>query len=168
MAAAAVEAGEADLGVVGELPRSLTLDTTPIARDELVLVVATKHALATKGTTTLDQVLREPLIVGEPGSDSRGCDEAALEEYEISPAKLTIAMEANSNSSIRAVVERGVGVAFLSQRANRHETGLVRVRIRGFCPRRQLYLVKDRRRFLSSPSRQFLECVDNWRSRHTR
>ena len=168
MAAAAVEAGEADLGFVGELPRSLTLDTTPIAQDELVLVVATKHALATKGTTTLDQVLREPLIVREPGSGSRRCVEAALEEYGISPAKLTIAMEVNSNSSIRAAVERGVGVAFLSQRANRHETGLVRVRIRGFCPRRQLYLVKDRRRVLSSPSRQFLEFVDNWRSRHTR
>lgn len=166
VATAAVEAGEADVGFVGELPRSSKLVAMAVAEDELVLVVAADHPLAGKGTTTLKQLRREALIVREPGSGSRRCVERALEEHGLSPAQLTIAMEVNSNDAIRAAVERGVGVAFLSQRANRHTIGLAPVKIRGFRPRRQLYVISDPRHIPLTPARQFLEFVEQWRSKH--
>jgi DNA-binding transcriptional LysR family regulator len=163
MAAAAVEAGEADLGFVGELPGSSALEATAVGDDELVLIVAADHPLADKGTTTLKQLRREALIVREPGSGSRRCLERALDEHGLSLADLEIAMEVNSNDAIRAAVERGVGIAFLSQRDKRHEVGLASVKIRGFRVRRQLYLIRNTGRILATPARQFLQFVEEWR-----
>lgn len=76
--------------------------------------------------------------------------------------ELRIAMEANSNDAIRAAVERGVGVALLSQRALRNQTGLSPVKVRGFRPRRQLYVISDPCRIPSAPARQFLAFLDAW------
>ena len=72
-------------------------------------------------------------------------------------------MEVNSNDAIRAAVERGVGIACLSQRDNRHEVGLASVKIRGFRVRRQLYLIRNTGRILATPARQFLQFVEEWR-----
>ena len=163
MATAAVEAGEADVGFVGEPPRGSSLEAKAVAEDELVLVVAANHPLADKGTTTLKQLCREPLIVREPGSASRRCVEQALEEHGQSATDLTIAMEVNSNDAIRAAVERGVGVAFVSQRASHPESGLVHVKVRGFRPRRQLYVIRDPARIPTPPARHFLAFIDQWR-----
>ncbi|MDH3719019.1 MAG: selenium metabolism-associated LysR family transcriptional regulator [Planctomycetota bacterium] len=166
LATAAVEAGEADVGFVGELPRSSTLHAQAVAEDELVLVVGAEHPLAGKGTTTLKQLCREALIVREPGSGSRRCVERALEEHGISPADLNIAMEVNSNDAIRAAVEQGVGVAFFSQRAIRKEGNIATIKVRGFRPRRQLYLIRNPDRNPTPPARQFLAFVKEWRSAH--
>ena len=163
MAAAAVQIGEADMGFVGELPGSSALEATVVAEDELVLVVAADHPLAGKGATTLKRLCREALIIREPGSGSRRCFERALQEHDFSLADLEIAMEVNSNDAIRAAVERGVGVAFLSQRDKRHEIGLASVKVRGFRVRRKLYLIRDPHRILATPARQFLEFVEEWR-----
>jgi DNA-binding transcriptional LysR family regulator len=163
MAATAVEAGEADLGFVGELPGSSKLEATAVAEDELVLVVAVDHELADKGTTTLNRLRREALIVREPGSGSRRCFERGLQEHGLSLDEFEIALEVNSNDAIRAAVERGVGVAFLSQRDKRHEIGLKSVKVRGFRVRRQLFVIRDPRRVLATPARQFLDFVEEWR-----
>ena len=167
-AAAVIEAGEADLGFVGELPRSSLLEARPVAEDELVLFVGADHPLAAKGSTTLKQLRREPLIVRESGSASRGCVERSLDEHGLSPAEFTIAMEVNSNDAIRAAVQRGVGVAFLSRRASCRQSGLALVKIRGFHPRRQLYVIRNTRRKLPKPARHFLDFIEEWRRDHHR
>lgn len=166
IATAAVESGEADVGFVGELPRSSKLEATAVAQDALTLVVASGHPLAGKATTTLTRLRREALIVREPGSGTRRCVERALEERGLSPAELTIAMEVNSNDAIRAAVKRGIGVAFVSERASRHATGLVPVKVRGLRPRRQLYVIRDPGRVLPAPARQFLQFVQQWKARN--
>jgi DNA-binding transcriptional LysR family regulator len=163
-ATAAVEAGQVDVGFVGELPRSSQLEARAVAEDELVLFVAKDHSLAANGFTTLKQLRREPLIVREPGSASRGCVERALHEHGLSPAELTIAMEVNSNDAIRAAVERGVGVAFLSGRSNFHQTGMAPIKVRGFHPQRQLYVIRDLGRIPPTPARHFLAFVEQWRA----
>jgi LysR family transcriptional regulator, low CO2-responsive transcriptional regulator len=162
VATLAVESGEVDVGFVGELPRSSELEAQAVAEDELVLVVAADHHFAKKGFTTLKQLIREPLIVREPGSGTRRCIEQAMEEQGVSPSKLHIAMEINSNEAIRAAVERRAGVAFLSQREKRHETGLTTITVRSFHPRRQLYVINNPLRALPTPARQFLAFVKEW------
>jgi len=164
VAAAAVETGEADVGFVGELPHSSALEARAVAEDELVLVVAADHPLAEKGTTTLKQLCRESMIVREPGSGSRRCVELALQEHGFSVTDLNIAMEVNSNDVIRAAIVQGVGVAFLSQRANRHQADLASVKVRGFHPRRELYVISDPRRIPLAPAQQFLSFVEQRRS----
>ena len=52
----------------------------------------------------------------------------------------------------------------LATLANRHEIGLARVKVRGFRPRRQLYVISDPRHIAPSPAREFLEFVERWRA----
>jgi len=162
LAAEAVESGEADVGFVGALPRSSTLEARPVAEDELVLVVAKGHPLAGTRMTTLKQLQHQQLIVREPGSASRSCVERELEDKGLAPGDFMIAMEVNSNAAIRAAVEQGVGVAFLSARSSHQLSGLVPIKVRGFHPRRQLYVVHRPASTQSEIVGQFLEFVAQW------
>tara|TARA_B100000809_G_scaffold28094_2_gene24382 strand:+ start:211 stop:1101 length:891 start_codon:yes stop_codon:yes gene_type:complete len=162
LAAEAVESGDADVGFVGALPRSSTLEARPVAEDELVLVVARGHPLAGTRMTTLKQLQHQQLIVREPGSASRSCVERELKDKGLVPGDFTIAMEVNSNAAIRAAVEQGVGVAFLSARSSHQLSGLVPIKVRGFHPRRQLYVVHRPASSQSEIVGQFLEFVAQW------
>lgn len=166
LAAEAVQSGAADVGFIGELPRSPALRATPVAEDDLCLVVGLDHPWATKGSATLHQLCREPLIVREPGSGSRHCVERKLEEHGISPAALSIVMEANSNYAIRDAVARSVGVAFLSRRAVTEGAGVAPVKVRGFQVRRSIYLIRDGDRHPPPACRAFVTFVETWRSQH--
>lgn len=165
-AAQAVEEEEADVGFVGELPQSSLLKAQPFADDELVLIVPPDHRLAEKQTMTLNELKSERLIVREAGSGSRRCVEKALESRGLSPDDLNIAMEVNSNDAIRAAVQRGAGIAFLSEKSIQNELAagsIVAVKIRGVRPRRQLYLVTKPDRIPSPPAREFLAFMQRHR-----
>lgn len=160
----AVERGLADVGLVGELPRSSNLQTTPIASDELVLVVPRGHRMSQAKHATIDALRQERLIVREPGSGSRRCVDQALEAAGVAPGELSVAMEVNSNESIRAAISRGVGVAFLSRHAlvdEGTESDLVSVRLKGFRAQRQLYVITDPRRIPSPQVRKFLSLLED-------
>ncbi|MDG2383271.1 MAG: selenium metabolism-associated LysR family transcriptional regulator [Pirellulaceae bacterium] len=163
----AVEAGDADLGFVGELPSSAKLEATPIIEDELTLFVSSRHPLASKGTTTIKQLCSEPLITREAGSGTRRCVEQALIDHDVSPGELTIAMEFNSNDAIRAAVKRGVGVAFLSKRTHLNVDGLTLIKVRGFRPIRDLYLISRLNKKHRPPADQFFAFLKEWRRGHS-
>lgn len=159
----AVEQGDADVGFVGELPHAAQLTARAIASDELVLVAPADHPLAKRRTATKKHLRSESLIVREPGSGSRRCVEEALQQSGIAMADLTIAMEVNSNEAIRAAVERGVGLGFLSSRTVEDESAagsIVPIKIRGFRAVRKLYVVYDRKRIPTAPMRLFLEFLE--------
>ena len=161
-AAKAVESGEADLGFVGELPRSSGLKALAITTDRLVLVVSPEHALARNKRVSLNRLRTEPLIIREPGSASRRCVDQALEAAGLLPDDLNIVLEINSNDAIRAAVERGVGAAFLSSAAivrEIEEGRLVKVTIPGVRPQRQLYLITEHNRVPKPSVREFLSFV---------
>ncbi|MFV2065403.1 MAG: selenium metabolism-associated LysR family transcriptional regulator [Pirellulales bacterium] len=162
----AVESGEAELGIVGELPRAARLCAKAIASDELTLVVPPDHAFASAKKVTLDAFCREPLIVRGPNSGSRRCVEQALSRAGLSPNELTITMEVNSNEAIRAAVERGVAIAFLSTRAVSREIQdgrLASVEIEAVKAERSLYLVTDPQRMPTRVAREFFSFLDRWR-----
>ena len=161
-ATAQVLAGEAELGVVGEVEQEERLQYEEIAQDELVLIVAPEHPLARSRTASLEEVLRWPLIVRESGSGSRRCVEAALRQAGVAPRRLKVALEVNANEAIRRAVAQGAGVAFQSQAVIRQEVRdglLVPVRIRHFRPRRLLYAIWRRGQELSAPAREFLRFI---------
>ena len=167
-AADTVESGEADLGFVGELPRSSQLRSCSIATDKLVLVVSPQHALSGCKKTSLRRLRTESLIVREPGSGTRRCVEQALEAAGLAPDELNIAMEVNSNDAIRAAVEGGLGAAFLSQATIAHEIDegrLVPLTVTGVRPQRKLYLITDPDRIPNAIVRAFLAFVRQWQDR---
>lgn len=161
--AAAVLAGEADVGLVGELPRDSDLVAQAIAEDELVLVAPADHKLSKRKSLTVEQLASQPLIIREPGSASRHCVEQHLEASGIVPSDLNIVMEANSNEAIRAAVGRGAGMAFQSRLAVRAdvEAGrLMAIKLRGLRILRQLYAIHNKRRAPTAAMRAFLDFLE--------
>lgn len=164
----AVCSGEADVGIVGELPDSSQLLSKPIAEDELVLVVSPQHPLAKSRKIGLAQLKRQAIIVREAGSGSRRCVERALDAGGCSASDMTVAMEMNSNEAILGAVERGVGAAFLSREVIAEalaEKRLVPVTVQGVKIRRHLFLISDAQRVLPAAGRSFLEFAGRWSRR---
>lgn len=157
----AVQSGTSEIGFVGDAPHSARLLAEAVATDELVLVVAAIHPFAESGTASLKQLCGEAFIMREPGSGTRHCIEQALNEKGFSAAELRIAMEVNSNDAVRAAVRYGIGVAFLSKQTLCAEgaADVVPVKIRGFRPRRALYLVTHPERVISTAAKAFVDFV---------
>jgi len=86
------------------------LETLPLYRDRLVLVVGASHAFAGKRTVTLDQVVREPMILFHSDSVSRRLIDEKFAEAGLSPR---VVMAMRSPEAMRKLVESGVGISFL-------------------------------------------------------
>lgn len=162
----AVESGTAEFGLVGELPRAANLCAKSIAQDELMLVVGADHPLAKSNCIKPGDIVSQPLIVREAGSGSRRCIERALAKAGLTTSDLSFTMVVNSNDAIRAAVEHGVGISFLSIHANAREIQdrrLIPVSIDGVRAVRDLYLISDPQRLPSRVVRVFLEFIEVWR-----
>lgn len=157
----AVESATAEIGFVGESPRSTQLASEAVATDELQLVVAADHPFAAGQTATIKQLREQAFIMREPGSGSRHCVEQALERKGLPPAELRVVMEVNSNDALRAAVRHGIGVAFLSKQTCYVDAtpDLVPVQVRGLHPQRNLYLVTHPDRVVSMAARAFVDFV---------
>lgn len=134
-------AGEIDIGFSEGIIRSDVLDYRVFAQDDLVLIAAPRHAV-TRGTTTLAQLAKLPLLMHEVGSGTRAVTQRALAEkgLDVHPA-MTLA----STEAIKHTVATGVGVAILSALAVRTELrarALVVVPVKGLNIRRPLYRVQ--------------------------
>ncbi len=157
---AQVELGKVSLGLVGRKVDQPHLEYRRFARDRIVLIVPTDHALARRRKINIAELCRQPLIVREAGSGLRHCIEKSLERAGRSWRDLRIALELGSNEAIKEAVLRGVGVSILSAYAVEKE--LQAGRLRGLevsdlrCDR-DMYIVFDQRRVLPLPARQFLD-----------
>lgn len=114
---------ELELGVVGaELPhRSLVYE--PFLRDRIVLAVPPGHRFAGR-TVSLEELCAEPLIVMQQGAGVRTVIEDELRRAGVRPRDLRVEMELGLQESVKAAVEAGYGVSFVSQLAVRRELSL--------------------------------------------
>ncbi|MDA1018531.1 MAG: selenium metabolism-associated LysR family transcriptional regulator [Planctomycetota bacterium] len=159
-ATSAVESGDADAALVGELPLDDRLTSQCIGHDELLLVVAPSHRWAGRSSVALKQLRGESFIVRESGSGTRRCLERSLADVGISLDELTVELEVNSNEAIRAAVQQGNGVAFLSERAvsvDCSEKRLATVQVRGLKTSRSFYVVTRKQAVTAPALREFLD-----------
>ena len=103
-----VLAGEADLGVIGEVPQSLEVVVTPFGRDELVVVAAPTHPLASVARLDGETLAACPLIVRERGSSSRETLERGMSRAGLA---LQVLFELESTEAILQAVAAGLGAA---------------------------------------------------------
>ncbi len=110
-----------DLGFVeGEvITDELHIET--LARDELVVVVAANHLLATRKQLSLEEVTALPLVMREPGSGTRQVMEERLQAVGFDPRDLNVVMELGSTEAVKGAVEAGLGAAILSKWTVRRE-----------------------------------------------
>lgn len=112
--AAAVENGTAELGFVEGDVEVAGLACTPIARDQLLIVVAPDHPWASAGRLTPEDLAAGEWVQREPGSGTRSAFEEALAGFGIAPQALRTMLELPSNEAVRAAVEAGLGATAIS------------------------------------------------------
>ncbi|WP_395665023.1 LysR family transcriptional regulator [Methylocella sp.] len=128
-AAAAVEAGEADIGFIEGMIESAGVELRPVAKDRLVLVAPPQHEWAGRDSLSPGDLAGQKWVMRERGSGTRSAFEAALKRLGIAAASLDVAIEMPSNEAARAAVEAGFGVSALSASvvAPSLEAGLLRL-----------------------------------------
>jgi DNA-binding transcriptional LysR family regulator len=159
-----LEEGRVELGVVGARPASRALEAKELMPDELVVVVPSTHAWATRRTATVADLQKEPMIVRERGSGSREAIEHALHEAGLSLASLRIAGEMGSTQAVKQAVRAGVGIALISKRAVEDEcrAGLLAcVKIKDLRIARAFHLITHRDRTRSPLAQAFVEFVES-------
>jgi LysR family cyn operon transcriptional activator len=113
--AAAVLAGELDLGIVTEplrLPGSAELMTMPLVEDELRLILPPRHRLSGRRAFRWADLSGESLVAFEGGTAVRDVIDRAMGDEGV---EMTIVMELRSIESITRMVAAGIGVGFVSR-----------------------------------------------------
>jgi LysR family transcriptional activator of glutamate synthase operon len=122
-----LRADELDLAIVSGIGatarRGLTLET--LARDDLLLVVAPDHRLATRGAVRLSELRDERFVAFPPGATIRETVETAAATAGFAPR---VSFESTEPTRTRALVAHRLGVAVLprpdTERPGPHVTAL--------------------------------------------
>lgn len=86
------------------------LEVLPVLKEEMVVVTSRGHALSRKRTTDAKNLARYPLILFEPGSNTR----KVIDEYfQVRQIPTSVLMETENVEIIKAMVAAGLGVTIL-------------------------------------------------------
>lgn len=86
------------------------LEVLPVLKEEMVVVTARGHALTRTRTIDPKQLARHPLILFEPGSNSRRVTDEFFQARQI---PTSVVMETENVEIIKALVANGIGVTIL-------------------------------------------------------
>jgi len=132
---------ELDLGVVGGHLAREDLLMEHVADDEIVCFCGRNHGLDKARRVSVPSLCRETWVIREKGSATRELFERWLAA---AGGKLDRTIELNSPEGIKAMVETGIGISFLSIHAIRKECRRKQVRllpVTGLRLTRPIYLV---------------------------
>jgi DNA-binding transcriptional LysR family regulator len=115
--------GDIAVGLIEGPARQPLLKAEFFLADEIAVIVPTRHLWADK-VITLEELASAPLIVREDGSGTRRVVENTLRDAGIQIKKLNFVMQLDSTEAIKASVEAGLGIGFVSRRAIRKEVRL--------------------------------------------
>lgn len=148
--AAAVESGTAELGFVEGAVENEHFDSTPVARDQLVIVVGPGHPWTKRVPLTPGELKDGEWVLRELGSGTRSVFEDCLAHLGVDPGMLRIALELPSNEAVRAAVEAGLGATAISASvaAPSIEAGLLE-RVAFQLPEREFHVLRHRDRYRS-------------------
>jgi len=145
--AAAVESGAAELGFVEGEVKSEHFASTPVARDQVILVVGPEHEWIERANLTRDDLLAGEWVLREPGAGTRSVFEDALAQLGADPRLLRVQLELPSNEAVRAAVEAGLGATVVSASiaASSIEAGLLH-QADFRLPERKFFVLRHRER----------------------
>ncbi len=158
--AAAVLAGDAELGFVeGEVSEAL-LSVQQVARDRLLILVGVGHPWCGRHGVTVEDVRASEWVLREIGSGTRSAFEAGLAGLGIPADQLKVVLELPSNEAVRAAVEAGLGATCLSASvaAPALEAGLLQA-VPFALPDRSFMLLRHKERNLSRAASAFVSAL---------
>jgi DNA-binding transcriptional LysR family regulator len=107
---AALESKQIDVALVGSSLQQGYYHSQQIAKDRLVLIGKNKQPCP----LTREALLKELLIAREKGSGTREAIDKALRQCGIDARELQYAAEVSTTEAILAMVDAGIGIAFVS------------------------------------------------------
>jgi DNA-binding transcriptional LysR family regulator len=150
---------ELELGVVGALRKSRSLEFEPLVRDEIVLAVPPDHPAA-GGSVSLDDLRGESLIAMQEGAGVRQVVDEELRRAGLRLRELDPKLQLGLQESVKSAVAAGFGVTFISRTAVEGELAagtLAAARVTGLEPARQIYVVRAKGRPSSRAAASFLD-----------
>ncbi len=156
--------GRVDFAIVGDMNDDIeeNLCLEKIGEDSLVLIVPPNHHLATKERVTLEDVLKESIIMLDESYGITTSTLKALKKAGVEKSELKIAYVVNDFFSKINAVSIGLGVAITSLIASCKacEVGLIVARkIEGLDSRRNIYFVATDLAMESDKLREYAECI---------
>ena len=149
-----------DFGIVSMPVKDARLSALPIHHDELVLITAARHPLASLGHVRLEEVAKYPLVLPKLGRTREAIDQV----FEDAKLKAHVSMELDSSELLKRFVAADVGVGFIARYTISDEVRAgTLVAISLFDPplRRVLALVHRKDKTLSRAARAFMEIAVN-------
>ncbi len=151
--------GDLELGVISYDPGDERVISTVIYSDHLAFVVSPQHRFARKESVSIRELGMETFIAHNVLSPYR---ETVLQEFQRHKVALNMDVEMPTVESIRKLVQRNEGVAFLPRMCVEQEleqATLCEVRVEELEVERKIRLVHPARRALSHAAKAFLEVV---------
>ncbi|MFO7838291.1 MAG: selenium metabolism-associated LysR family transcriptional regulator [Desulfosalsimonadaceae bacterium] len=154
-----------ELGIVGAETDHRRISQTTLINDEMRLIVAGDHALATKSELEPEELFKTPFILRESGSGTRKSLQKSLAAIGRSPRALSVVAEFGSTAAVIQGIKNHVGVSILSPIAVAGElqTGeLKALTVRGLDLSRRFYLTLHKNRSPSPLCETFTKFTRNW------
>lgn len=155
----AVLDGSLELGAISYDPGDPRLRTYRLYEDSLTFVVSPKHRLAARSEVGIEELGEETFIAHNVVSPYRA---RVIETFRQRQVRLHMAIEMPTVETIRRLVQRNLGVAFLPKMCVEQQIlsgTLHEVRVRELVVERTIRLVYPARRALSHSAQAFLELV---------
>lgn len=151
--------GDLELGVLSFDPNDERLSSTVIYTDHLSFVVSPQHRFASRAEVSITELGMETFIAHNVVSPYR---EIVIREFERRKIPLNMDVEMPTVETIRKMVQRNEGVAFMPRMCVEQEIeqgALREVRVPELYVERKIRLVHPGKRTLSHAARAFLELV---------
>ncbi|MBI4910572.1 MAG: LysR family transcriptional regulator [Acidobacteria bacterium] len=151
--------GDLELGVVSYDPSDERLHTRVIYTDHLAFVVSPEHRFARRGSISITELGMETFVAHNVVSPYR---DVVLREFQRHKVNLNMDVEMPTVETIRLMVQRNEGVAFLPKMCVEQDVEkgeLAEVVVEELKVDRKIRLVYPARRALSHAARAFLEVV---------
>jgi len=159
---AAVRDGIADLGFVEGPVDDPALSVTPVAEDELVLVVSAALLRPKRRAVAAADLKAMRWVSREPGSATRALFEGAMARAGLPISELDVILELPSNEAVIAAVKDGAGAAILSKLvvAALLDAGSL-VALDFALPKRQFFVLRHQERSITQAERELYKLIDS-------
>ncbi len=151
--------GDLELGVISYSPEDSRLTARVIYNDHLAFVVSPQHRLAKQESISIAELGMEVFIAHNVRSPYR---EIVIREFRRRQVPLNMDVEMPTVESIRKLVQRNEGVAFLPRMCVETDLELGKlheVKVEELDVERKIYLVYPGRRVLSRAATAFLDLI---------
>ncbi len=124
----ALYAYEADVGVLGEVPKNAEINVQILGTSEIVAFAAKTFTRDSRGTLSFADLVHLPLVFRERGSKTRQKLEEAAKKAGV---PLSPVIEAEGREAVREIVASGAGIGFVSAAEYGHDDRFRLIQLEG-------------------------------------